>query len=188
MVGLVMVASLGLLVPLGEAGNALPTSSSLAATSGRQIAVPAVNLVREDGRKVDFRAELDDGRPVYLNFIFTSCQGICPASSQVFSQLQQRLKKSGAKAHLVSVSLDPDYDTPARLREYAARFHAGKGWHHYTGTVADSVAVQKAFGAWRGDKMNHEPVTFFRLKPGAPWERIEGFATAADLHGRLPQQ
>jgi protein SCO1/2 len=175
------------MVSSGGAAPALPASTSSAQAAGHHVAVPAIKLVRDDGRHVDFRAELDDGRPVYLNFIFTSCQGICPASSQVFAQLQRRLGKAGSRAHLVSVSLDPDYDTPARLREYAARFHAGKAWQHYTGTVADSVAVQKAFGAWRGDKMNHEPVTFFRLRPGSPWERIDGFATAADLHGRLPQ-
>ena len=147
--------------------------------------IPDVQLVRQDGKTVSLAAELADARPVYLNFIFTSCQAICPASSQTFAQLQKRLAKSGKRAHLVSVSIDPDYDTPARLREYAARFHAGKAWQHYTGSVADSVSVQKAFDAWRGDKMNHEPVTYFRARPGAEWERLEGFLTAAELAGRI---
>lgn len=147
--------------------------------------VPDVRLVRDDGKAVLLAAELADARPVYLNFIFTSCQAICPASSQTFAQLQKRLAKTGKRAHLVSVSIDPDYDTPARLREYAARFHAGKGWQHYTGSLADSVAVQKAFDAWRGDKMNHEPVTFFRARPGAEWERLEGFLSAEELASHL---
>ncbi len=162
------------------------TGGAVAPLASRVVTLPPVNVVRDDGKSVAFATEIDDGRPVYLNFIFTSCQAICPATSQTFSQLQRRLVKAHKPAHLVSVSLDPDYDTPARLREYAAQFHAGKSWQHYTGTIPASVAIQKAFGAWRGDKMNHEPVTFFRLRPGAAWERVDGFVTAEALYSRLP--
>jgi len=166
--------------------DAMATDPAVTEGSRRLVSLPPVQMLRDDGKSVAFTPELEDGRPVYLNFIFTSCQAICPATSQTFSQLQRRLTKAGKHAHLVSVSLDPDYDTPARLREYAAQFHAGKSWQHYTGTVAASVTIQKAFGAWRGDKMNHEPVTFFRPRPGAAWERIDGFTTAEALYSRLP--
>jgi len=75
----------------------------------------------------------------------------------------------------MSVSIDPDNDTPARLREYAKRFSAGPQWNHYTGTLAASVALQKAFNAYRGDKMNHQPTTYLRAAPGKPWVRLDGF-------------
>ena len=169
-------------VPAVAVAAGTVTGGAAAPLTSRVVTLPPVNLVRDDGKSVAFATEIDDGRPVYLNFIFTNCQAICPATSQTFSQLQRCLVKTGKPAHLVSVSLDPDYDTPARLREYAAQFYAGRSWQHYTGTVAASVAVQKAFGAWRGDKMNHEPVTFFRLRPGAAWERVDGFATAEALY------
>ncbi len=147
--------------------------------------VPAVDLVREDGARVSFPAELDDGKPVVLDFIFTTCTTICPVSSQIFSQLQARLGARRDGVHLVSISIDPEQDTPARLREYAQRFHAGPGWHHYTGTVEASVALQRAFDAYRGDKMSHVPVTFLRAAPGRPWVRIDGFASSAELEGEL---
>jgi protein SCO1/2 len=85
----------------------------------------------------------------------------------------------------VSISIDPEQDTPARLREYAGRFHAGPAWHHYTGTVEASIALQRAFDAYRGDKMSHVPVTFLRAAPGRPWVRIDGFASSAELEGEV---
>ena len=144
-------------------------------------AVPDIWLVRDDGRKVLLPKELDDGRPLVMNFVYTTCPGICPMMSAVFSQFQQRLGAEREKVHMVSISIDPEQDTPARLREYANRFSAGSQWRHYTGTVEASVAAQKAFNAYRGDKMSHDPLTLMRAGPGKPWVRIDGFASSADL-------
>jgi len=143
--------------------------------------VPRLKLVRDDGSAVSLDREVDDGRPVVLNFIYTTCTTICPLTSQVFSVLQQKLGADRGKVHLVSISIDPEQDTPERLRAYAARFHAAADWQHYTGTASASVAAQQAFGVYRGDKMNHAPVTLLRAAPGAEWIRLDGFATADDL-------
>jgi protein SCO1/2 len=143
--------------------------------------LPAVSLVRQDGTRVFLPDELNDGRAVVLNFIFTTCTTICPVTSKVFSQLQSRLGNYRNKVHLVSISIDPEHDTPEVLREYADKLGAGEGWQFYTGTQAASIAAQRAFNAYRGDKMNHAPVTLLRLSPDKPWIRIEGFATADDL-------
>lgn len=142
---------------------------------------PDVQLVRDDGTTVSLRSELDDGRPVIMNFIFTTCTSICPLLSQTFAAFAQRLGPDRAKVHLVSISVDPEQDTPERLREYAQRFHAGPEWQHYTGTLAASLAAQRAFDVYRGDKMSHTPVTLLRAAPGEPWRRLDGFATPDDL-------
>lgn len=147
--------------------------------------VPAVKLVRDDGAGVSLDAELNDGRPVVLNFIYTTCTTICPLSSQEFSMLQQRLGPDRDKVHLVSISIDPEQDTPARLVEYASRFEAGKEWQHYTGTVGASIEAQRAFNVYRGDKMSHTPVTLMRGVPGGSWVRLEGFATADALYAEV---
>lgn len=149
--------------------------------------VPDVKLVREDGRTVALRQEIADGRPVVLNFVYTTCTSICPLSSQTFSDLQAKLGAGRSKVHLISISIDPEQDTPARLRDYAKRFGAGPDWHHYTGTLTASLTVQRAFNADRGGKMNHTPVSFVRTSPDSQWVRIDGFATAAELVRELPQ-
>lgn len=143
--------------------------------------LPAVTLVRADGTKVPFPSDMDDGRPVLLNFIYTTCTAICPVLSQTFSSFQKKLGPEAEKVRMISVSVDPDQDTPERLAEYAKRYQAGPQWTHYTGSVDASIKVQKAFGAYFVDKMNHRPVVFLRAAPGQPWVRLDGFTTPDDL-------
>ena len=143
--------------------------------------VPEVNLVRDDGKTVSLAEELNDGKPVVLDFIFTTCTTICPVMSQILSQLQDKLGPERDKIHIVSISIDPEQDTPTRLAEYAKKFKAGPGWRYYTGTTEASLETQRAFDAYRGDKMNHVPLTFLRASPGSRWVRIDGFASAEEL-------
>jgi protein SCO1/2 len=158
---------------------AAPASGLRVSTSTYE--VPDITMVRDDGRRVSLRAELDDGRPVLLNFVFTTCPGVCPIMSATFAAFQQRIAVQGEPVHMVSISIDPEQDTPARLREYARRFAAGAQWQYYTGSVEASIAAQRAFDNYRGDKMNHDPLTLMRAAPGQPWVRIAGFATGEDL-------
>jgi protein SCO1 len=106
-------------------------------------------------------------------------------SSLEFESLQKRLGKDRQRVHLVSISIDPEQDTPARLRDYAKQFHAGSAWDYYTGDVATSVKAQLAFGVYRGDKMGHVPVTLLRTAPGNQWVRLDGFATAEQVYSEL---
>ena len=50
--------------------------------------MPKVTLLNQNGQKVTLNKALDDGRPVMLNFIYTSCTTICPVSTQIFSEVQ----------------------------------------------------------------------------------------------------
>ncbi len=156
-----------------------------ATRSTADVALPRVQLVRDDGKAVSFPDEIDDGRPVVLDFVYTTCTTICPVLSGTFARLQEKLGDDRGRVHMVSISIDPEQDTPPRLAEYAKRFHAGPQWRHYTGTVQASVAIQRAFDAYRGDKMDHTPVTFLRAAHGTRWVRIDGFATADELAREL---
>ncbi|MEA3277045.1 MAG: SCO family protein [Pseudomonadota bacterium] len=143
--------------------------------------VPDLVLVDRHGQKVSLAEALDGAGPVLLNFIFTSCTTICPVLSGTFAQAQGSLGPGREEVRMYSVSIDPEQDTPARLSEYAQRYRAGDSWHFLTGSRDDVLAVQKAFDAYRGSKMNHIPLTFMRASPDAPWTRLEGFASTADL-------
>jgi len=163
---------------------ALLLTAAAAATVSRSTVsyqTPDVSLVRQDGRSVSLPRELDDGRPVLLNFIFTTCSSVCPLTSRTLEEFQRKLGPEAHHVHLVSISIDPEQDTSARLTEYARKFHAGPEWQYYTGTVAASIAAQRAFDVYRGEKMSHTPVTLMRSAPGKPWLRIEGFVTPDEL-------
>jgi protein SCO1/2 len=143
--------------------------------------VPDVKLTDSGGKKVSLRDVLAGGKPVMLNFIYTSCTAVCPIMSATFSDVQTKLGVDRDKVRMVSISIDPEQDTPARLKAYARKFGAGPQWQMLTGSAEESLAVQRAFDTYRGDKMNHEPVTFLRNANGKSWVRIQGFASADQL-------
>jgi protein SCO1/2 len=180
-------ASLTLAATTAPAGSNEQAAPRRVIVTAAAYAVPDVQLVRDDGKRVTLAQEMDDGRAVVLNFIFTTCSSFCPLSSQTFAEFQHALGSSAKNVHLMSISIDPEQDTPVRLREYAHKFAAGPGWQHYTGTLAASLAAQRAFDAYRGAKMSHTPLTLLRAPDGKSWRRIEGFATPAELMSEYRQ-
>lgn len=119
--------------------------------------------------------------PLMLNFIFTTCTAICPTMTATFMEVQNKAAKQNVKLKLVSISIDPEQDTPGALQDYAKKYHAGNDWEFYTGDKTNIITVQKAFKTYRGNKMNHIPITFIRSSAKAKWVRVEGFASASDL-------
>jgi protein SCO1/2 len=148
--------------------------------------IPDVRLVRDDGKSMALRDVLSVKQPVILAFIYTSCTTVCPLTSQTLAQVQNRLGKAKNKVRIVSVSIDPEQDTPQKLTEYARTFHADTEWRHYTGTLAASQATQRAFDVYRGNKMNHAPAIFVRRGAKSDWIRFDGFATADQVVAELP--
>jgi len=160
--------------------HAMPSEQDGYVRSMATYTIPDVKLQDSDGAGVSLRSELD-GKPVILNFIFTTCGAICPVMSMTFSQVQMALGSERDTVHMVSISIDPEHDTPAALKSYAEKYGAGPQWQMLTGSLDNSIAVQRAFDVYRGDKMNHQPATFLRAGPGQPWVRLDGFASAADI-------
>jgi protein SCO1/2 len=163
------------------------TSTSFAAEGEKvtrseiQFQVPDVTVVRQDGKKLSLAKELDDGRPVVLDFIFTSCTAICPMLTQTFSKLQTQLEKDQQKVHLVSITIDPEHDTPAKLKEFSKKYKAGPNWDFYSSSQEVNLTIQKAFNSYRGDKMNHGFIYFMRAAPGQAWIRLDGFMSYETL-------
>ena len=143
--------------------------------------LPPVSLVGMNGAEVPLGEALDHPGPLLLQFIFTTCPGVCPALSAIFTGTQNHLGEEVEGARFISISIDPEHDTPQRLRDYAHRFDASHQWKFFTGDLEDVIAVQKAFAAYHGNKMRHEPVTFLRPSPGDEWIRFDGFPRASDL-------
>lgn len=105
-------------------------------------------LTRESGEA--FSSEELRGGPWIASFIFTRCSGQCPMVSARVAALQKDLP---ATARLVSFSVDPAYDTPAILKDYAARFGARpERWIFLTGDPALLRQVQTDLKVWNGQE------------------------------------
>jgi protein SCO1/2 len=143
--------------------------------------IPDVSLVRMDGTRVSAHDEVDHDGPILLQFAFTSCSTICPVLSATTAQLQKKLGDDATGIRMVTISIDPQHDTTAVLKQYARSLEAGEQWHFLTGDAKDIAEMQKAFDAYTPNKSRHEALTFLRSGRNTPWVRVTGLISAAAL-------
>lgn len=143
--------------------------------------VPDVTLINQEGESVQLKSLLESGQPVIVDFIFGTCTTICPVLSACFTNLQGKLGADSQKVHLVSISIDPENDTPKVMREYLNRYRAKPGWDFLTGSREDIDTVMKSFNAYIQNKMSHYAVTFIHMPGGDSWVRIEGIPSTSEF-------
>jgi len=135
---------------------------------------PAFRFTDQDGSPVS--TESLKGKIWVVNFIFTRCPGPCPISTAHMGQLNQSLGHGNPDVALVSISVDPDYDTPAVLKAYGERAGAGPRWRFLNGP-RDQVAevMQKGFLQALGKDSAGQPMhsTRFVIVDAQGW--IRGF-------------
>jgi protein SCO1/2 len=142
----VLTLALALLAgpPLVQAHEAADQAEERLPTLGT---APDFALTSQDGKEVrlaDFR-----GKVVAVTFIYTSCPDVCPLLTNKMAQVKDELGPDfGTQVAFVSITVDPEHDTPAVLKEYAATFDADlHGWSFLTGDPAAIVEVAHRFGA-----------------------------------------
>jgi len=143
--------------------------------------VPSVKLLDAQANLVDIAELLNTDQPIAVNFIFTSCTTICPIMSATFAQAQRQLGVDAKQIMWVSISIDPEHDTPEKLRTYARQYGADSNWHFLTGELDNIISLQKSFAVFRGDKSNHAPTTLLRAGRDQPWVRLDGLTSSAEL-------
>jgi protein SCO1 len=125
--------------------------SSVKIEPSRRIAVnqkaPRLTLVDQDGKPFISEDRLH-GKIVAMNFIYTTCSDVCPLFTVEFARLQRALKSQPRQDFfLVSITTDPEIDTPKVLKAYAQRFEADfQNWAFLTGNELQMKQVWKAFG------------------------------------------
>jgi protein SCO1/2 len=143
--------------------------------------VPDVVLVNQDGVKVHLRELLHSNKPVIMDFIFGTCTTICPILSTSFINLQNKLGDASQKVHLVSITIDPENDSPRVMKEYLKRYRAKPGWDFLTGSRADIDKVMTAFDAYVPNKMSHMPLTLIHSPGDDKWIRIFGLMGSSEF-------
>ncbi len=110
---------------------------------------PNIELTTQNGEKVKFFDDLIKGKVVALNFIFTSCQDICPAETARLKKVADILgDRMGKDIFFYSISIDPDRDTPEVLKNYAKKFNIGAGWTFLTGDKEEIRLLRKKLGLY----------------------------------------
>jgi len=148
-------------------------------------AVPDVVLVNQDGAKVRLQSLVESGKPVILDFIYGTCTTICPILSAGYTSLQGKLGADTRKMQLISISIDPEHDTPKVMKVYLKQYRAKPGWDFLTGSREDIDRVMRAFDSYVSDKMYHKQVTFIRAQGPGEWVRIDGLPGSSDLMNEI---
>ena len=147
-----------------------------------EYAIPDVALLNQDGKKVLLKSFLrPKDKVIILDFIFGTCTTICPVLSASFVNFQNKLAAEAGKFQLVSISIDPEHDTPKVLKAYLKKYKAKPGWDFLTGSREDILLVTKTFTAYTADKMQHYPLTFVYSPVQDRWFRIDGLVATAEL-------
>ncbi len=163
----------------------LPPSAVAAASryqrSVEPYTVPDVELVNQDGQKVRLKELLETDQPVIIDFIYGTCTTICPVLSAGYASLQKKLAKEDRSVHLVSITIDPENDTPRVMKDYLKRYRAQPGWDFLTGSRADIDQVMTAFDAYIPDKMSHYPLNMIRNPKDGKWVRLFGIMSSREF-------
>ena len=108
---------------------------------------PNVELITQDGKKVRFYDDLIKGKVVAIELMYTTCKYNCPLETARMVQLQKLLgDRMGKDVFFYSITIEPEIDTPERLKAYAAKYHIGPGWTFLTGKEADIKLISKKLG------------------------------------------
>ena len=109
--------------------------------------IPNSTVMMHRGNPVRFYEDLVQGKIVVISFIYTSCTDICPLVTARFAMLEDKLADTVShEVFLLTMTVDPEHDTPERLKEYAEAFPAGPGWLFVTGKPEDIRAINTALG------------------------------------------
>ena len=108
--------------------------------------VPDIALIRHDGSATSLRP-LVAGHATAVQLMFTGCTTTCPIQAAIFQRVQTMLKATdGQVIQLLSLSIDPENDTPHELSSWRRRFHASPAWIAAAPAVGDLPRVQDFFG------------------------------------------
>jgi protein SCO1/2 len=109
--------------------------------------VPNVPVVTQEGKVLNFYDDLIKDKIFVISFLFTSCRDVCPIAAARMAQLQDRLgDRVGKEVFLYSISIDPENDTPDKMKKYAETFGARPGWMFLTGIPEDINLIRQRLG------------------------------------------
>jgi protein SCO1/2 len=152
------------------------------------ITLPDTMLVNQNGESVRLDSDIVAGRIAVIDFVYTSCTTVCPVLSAILGQVQRSLDdRLVSEIMLVSISVDPVRDTPARLKAYAGKFRAAEGWVWLTGDKQAVDSVLKDLGAYTPNFEDHPSMILVGDASSGEWSRFLGFPRAGQIVAKVDE-
>lgn len=155
----------------------LPAPQAAPQANAAQSYFGEIPLVDQDGKTQRLYSDLIQDKVVVIDFMFTSCTGACPIMSNNFAKIQDWLgDRLGKEVYLLSVSVDPANDTPAKMKEYAARYKARPGWYFLTGSPENVGAALRKLGNYVENPEAHQNLFLIGNDKTGLWKKAFGLA------------
>jgi len=153
---------------------------------------PNLPVVTQDGKTLKFYDDVIKGKIVVINFIYTHCPDLCPLATARLGQVQEKLGDIvGHDLFLVSLTVDPERDTPERLKEFSASFSAGPGWLFLTGAPVDIRSINAKLGNKSTTLSEHRNEIVLGNEATGEWQRNTVFGDLdrliMDIHAMDPK-
>jgi protein SCO1 len=143
-----------------------------------QLELPNVSLVDQDGVQYRFAQDLMRGKIAVVSFVFTGCTTICSPVGANMGALDKVLgAQVGAEVSLLSVTLDPFNDTPARLAAWRRQFDDWPGWRLLTGDPEQVTRVLHAMRQDIPDIAQHDSFLWLGNPRSRTWTRVSSLAS-----------
>ncbi|MBV9033791.1 MAG: SCO family protein [Acidobacteriaceae bacterium] len=140
-----------------------------------------VRLITQNGDSVRLYSDLLKAKVVVINAFFGTCTGSCPKMSGILSGLQDRLGDHlGKDVWFLSFSVDPETDTPEKLKEYADRFHAKPGWLFLTGKKENVDFALFKLGQKVARKEDHLTLFIIGNDKTGLWKKVFALSSTAE--------
>lgn len=145
-------------------------------------------LLDQSGKQVKLKSDVFGDKLVVIDFAYTSCTTVCPVLTALLAQVQTQLgERVGKEVQLVTITVDPARDTPARLKEYAAKHGVKPGWTWLTGPTGTVNDVLKGFGAYAPNFEDHPPLVLVGDARSGNWTRFFGFSDPKDIVAKVDE-
>lgn len=168
--------------PAAPAPAPAPVEQTAAPTTPAHKYFGDVRLVDQNGREQRLYSDLLKGKTVVIDVMFTECTGVCPILSKKMEQVQTALgDRVGKDVYLLSISVDPTNDTPARLKEYAARYNAKPGWYFLTGSKQNVEEALRKLGQYVQEREAHQNLILIGNDQTGLWKKAMGLSDAEEL-------
>jgi protein SCO1 len=139
-------------------------------------------LMTQDNNPVRFYADLLKGKTVVINFMFTTCTGVCPAMTGNLLKVQEHLgERVGRDINMISISVDSSIDTPAALKAYAAKFKIKPGWFFLTGEKENVNVILRKLGGYVEDKNAHINLLYIGNVESGEWVKAFAMSKPGEL-------
>jgi protein SCO1/2 len=141
-----------------------------------------VLLTDQDGVQLRLYTDLLKGKIVVVNNFFATCKDSCPVMANNLAAIQEHFRdRLGKDLYLISISVDPSHDTPAVLKQYAARMHARAGWYFLTGPKENVEFALLRLGQQIAQPEDHTNLFFIGNDRTGLWKKAMGIAAKEDL-------